>query len=210
MKKPLFIIALIFLVEIILMILVVPTNHIDRVVAKEEGLGSLFLGQATQQVVSKRAQGFYDATMVDTGAYRAIHHHFIPTEAERLASRGMEKLGSNIIFPYAESRVEAFSSLVYLAMLRFSAFLLWAPYLLIMALPALYDGYCQWQVQRVSYGYSSPVVHRIGLLGAGSIVIVLLLIMLAPISVPPIVLPAAGILMAFMTMISLKHLSKRV
>lgn len=210
MKKPLFIIALMFLAEIVLMVLVIPTDHIDKVVAKEQGLGSLFLGQETQKAVSQRAQAFYDATMVDTGAYRAIYHHFIPTEAERLASRGMEKLGSNIIFPYAQSRIEAFSSLVYLAMLRFSAFLMWAPYLLIMALPAIYDGYCQWQVQRVSYGYSSPVVHRIGLLGAGSVLIILLLVMLAPISVPPIVLPAAGIVMAFMTMISLKHLSKRV
>tara|TARA_B100000424_G_scaffold239268_1_gene205886 strand:- start:5421 stop:6023 length:603 start_codon:yes stop_codon:yes gene_type:complete len=199
-----------FLAEIVLMVLVIPTDHIDKVVAKEQGLGTLFLGQETQKAVSQRAQAFYDATMVDTGAYRAIYHHFIPTEAERLASRGMEKLGSNIIFPYAQSRIEAFSSLVYLAMLRFSAFLMWAPYLLIMALPAIYDGYCQWQVQRVSYGYSSPVVHRIGLLGAGSVFIILLLVMLAPISVPPIVLPAAGIVMAFMTMISLKHLSKRV
>ncbi len=210
MQRPLYLILILLIFEVLMILLVIPTNWMEEVIRKEQLMGRAFLGEAAQLQLTSKAESMFKSVMVDTGAYRAIHEFFIPTEEQRIASRGLENLGKDNVFPYAEARVKAFALIIFQVLIRISEILLWLPYLVILAIPAVYDGYNQWHINRSSYNYSSPLMHRYGVRGMGLVLLGSLMISIIPLPIPPIVVPVAGFCMIAFLGITIKYLQKRI
>lgn len=210
MQRPLYLILILLIFEVLMILLVIPTNWMEEVIRKEQLMGRTFLGEEAQLQLTSQAESMFKSVMVDTGFYRAIHEFFIPTEEQRLASRGLENLGRDDVFPYAEARVQAFALIIFQVMIRVSEILLWLPYLVILAIPAVYDGYNQWHINRSSYNYSSPLMHRYGVRGMGLVLLGSLMISIVPLPIPPIVVPVAGFCMIAFLGITIKYLQKRI
>ncbi|WP_304526730.1 DUF4400 domain-containing protein [Halomonas sp. I5-271120] len=210
MQKPLFLILILLVFEIFMIILVVPTDWMEDVIRKEQMMGRAFLGESTQLALTSDAERMFNSLMMDTGVYQAVHQFFIPTEEERLASGAMKDLGRSEVFPYAESRVQALAMIVFQVMIRISEIMLWMPYLLVLAVPAIYDGYCQWHINRSSYQYSSPLMHRYGMRGMGLVLLASLMISIVPLPIPPVVVPVAGFCMIAFLGITIKNIQKRI
>lgn len=210
MQKPLYLIPILLVFEVIMILLVVPTDWMEDVIRKEQLMGRAFLGETAQLELTAKAESMFNKTLIDTGAYQAIHEFFIPTEEQRAASKGMENMGRDHVFPYAESRVQAFAMIVFQVMIRIAEILLWLPYLLILAIPAIFDGYNQWHINRSSYNYSSPLMHRYGMRGMGLVLMASLMVSIIPLPIPPIVVPVAGFCMIAFLGLTIKHVQKRI
>lgn len=210
MQKPLYWIFILLMFEIVVIILVVPNDWVETMIKKETEMTMTFLGSGTGNQLDASAKEYFGRLMIDTGAYRAIHDFFVPTEQERLASKGMENLGQNHIFPYVKSRIQTFGLLVYMVIKRLLSIIIWLPYLAILAIPAIYDGYNQWHINRSSYSYSSPLMHRYGVRGIVAILVLALMFSIIPLPIPPIVVPVAGFCLIAFLGITIKHLQKRI
>lgn len=210
MKNSLLVITLVFLGEILLVLLVLPTSWISELAIQEQEMIRTLLGTGTQTMISGQASHWYRTSLIDSGAYDAINHFFIPSTEERDASRGMQNLGGHAVFPYVTARLEMVKALYFLIMLRLSSITIWLPYLAIMALPAIYDGYNQWQINRSGYGYASPLKHRYAVRGLGALLILSLIGSLLPFPVPPVVIPIAGLLAVAFLGLSIRNLQKRM
>ena len=61
--------------------------------------------------------------------------------------------------------------------------------MLLLFVPAVYDGYMTWQIKRTNFDYASPVMHRYSVRGAAILLFGLLAAFMAPIALNPIIIP---------------------
>ena len=87
-------------------------------------------------------------------------------------------------FEYVENRIKTLSAVVWWFFTRLAVTLSWAPFILILAIPAIYDGVAMWRAKRYGFGYSSPVLTMLSstaLLSEG-----LAMVMIAPVVIHPL------------------------
>lgn len=202
-------ILLLFCIQIMLILVFVPGEWTERVIEREAVKTRQVLGTDTQEWIQTTAQRWYDATMIDSGIYRAMHNHVIPSPDERAASRGMENLG-NTVFAWAEDRLGAMMRVIYQVYSRAAMALLWLPYLLILLVPAIVDGVMRWKIKQTNFDYASPVVSRYGIRGIFVISQVGLIAFVAPLALNPLILPLGMMMIAVMLGLTMANYQKRI
>lgn len=209
MKKPFWLVALLLAVEMFLILVFVPGQWTERVIQKESAMVERTLGTSTVTWINEHALDWYMKTMIDSGVYYSLHKVMIPSQEERARSRGMENLGAQI-FPWVEDRLAALMHVVYQVYARTALLAVWAPYMLILLLPAIWDGAMNWKIKRTNFDYASPVVHRYGARGVLITGQVLLVAFFAPIALNPIVIPFAMMIACVMVGLTVGNLQKRI
>ena len=143
MKKPLWLVAWLLVIEILVILLLVPGDWTDKAIEKESALVEASLGSESRYWIREQAESWYQSVMIDSGFYEGMYYTLIPTEEQRKNSRGMENMGT-WWFVWAKGRMEALANVVYQFMTRTALFMTWAPYMLILLLPAIYDESNPW------------------------------------------------------------------
>jgi hypothetical protein len=209
MKKPLWLVVWVLIIELLVILLLVPGDWTDKTIKEESKLVEANLGSDTRHWISSKADSWYQSTMIDSGFYEGIYYTLIPTEEQRLSSRGMENMGG-FWFHWAKGRIEAFGNVVYQFFTRMALLFSWAPYMAILFIPALHDGMMTWRIKRTNFDYASPVIHRYGVRLMGYLLIGLGIAFFAPIALNPIVIPIVMMACCVLVGIAAGNLQKRV
>lgn len=149
-----------------------------------------WLGGDTVKAVYRAADRIFESTFVETGIYDTSYELFIPSDAERRRSRGMENMGKEI-FEAVDKRLEVMWMAVYQVVVRVLMLFLWVPYFLIVLIPAVVDGYMIREIKKTNYGFSSPAIHRYSIYLMGLVTYGIVLTLFSPVNVNPVVYPAA-------------------
>lgn len=209
MKKPLWLVAWLLVIELLVILLLVPGDWTDRAIEKESRLVEKSLGSETRYWIRDKAEGWYQSAIIDSGFYEGMYYTLIPTKEQKANSRGMQDMGA-WWFKWAEGRMEALANVIYQFFTRTALFLTWAPYMLILLAPAVYDGMMTWRIKRTNFAYASPVIHRYSIRFTGYLLLGLGIAFFAPIALNPIFIPIVMMICCVLIGLTLGNLQKRV
>lgn len=178
--------AIMALLQVIVVLTLVPNSWMARVQEHERTLLASGLGTSAAEWVSRKGYDWYMTAFFNSGAVKETYDLFIP---DRPAERGFERAGKPW-FQYVEGRLSAFWTAVALMTCRLAMALVWLPYLVILAFPAVLDGMMMWRARREGFTFSSPVVHRYSLRASHALTWLSIISMTAPLAVHPLVFPA--------------------
>ena len=196
-------------IEAIVVTILIPGDWTAKVIARESELIRSHLGERGQHWVQDRASRWYTASLIDTGLLQVTHDHLIPTEVQKARSRGLEKMGEGW-FTWVEGRIEATANAYYHVLSRFALMLNWLPFLLILLVPAIFDGLTSWRIKGTNFAYSSPVLHQYSVKLVGLIAATLVGLFIAPIVLAPTIIPAAVMIAFVMMGLMTGNLQKRL
>lgn len=209
MKKPFWLVAWLLVIELAVVFVLVPGDWTNRTIEKESRLIEANLGSEARSWIYGKADQWYQSAMMDSGFYEGIYRTMIPNNDQRANSRGMQGMGS-WWFRWVQSRIEAFADIVYQFMSRFALLVMWAPYMLLLLLPALYDGLMTRQIKRTNFDYASPVVHRYSTRLSGGLLIGLVIAFSAPIAMNPVIIPVVMMVCCVLLGLMVGNLQKRI
>lgn len=209
MKKQFWLVIWLFVIELGVVLLLVPGDWTYKEINKEAGYIERSLGQQSRNWIHDKARNWYQVSMIDSGAYEGIKRHLIPSEEERAKSRGIEKMGGKF-FEWWQGRIDALSTVVYQLYARLALAILWLPYMLVLLIPAIFDGWMTWKIKRTNFAYSSPVIHRYSMRGLFSLGSLLMIAFFVPIALDPVFIPI--VLMAACVLVGIAggNLQKRI
>jgi len=209
MKGPFWLVMWLVAIEAVIVTVLIPGSWTEQVIERESKLLEVRLGSDEHRWVHDKAQRWFNSSLIETGYYEAVLNHIVPTEEEKARSKGMEEMGA-IWFGWAEGRLQAIASVYYHILSRFALLLTWAPYFLILFVPAVYDGIISWRIKRTNFAYSSPLLHQYSTLGIVYVFIGLVALFLAPIVLDPTIIPAAMMITCVMTGLMIGNFQKRM
>lgn len=209
MKKPLWVVAWLLVVEILIILLLFPGDWTKKAIEKESELVESSLGSEQRYWIKEQAESLYQSVLIDSGFYAAMHYMLIPTDEQRRNSHGMEKMGE-LWFKWVKGRIDALAIVVYQFMIRLALLMSWAPYMLILLLPAIYDGMMTWRIKKTNFDYASPVIHRYGVRLIAYLMLGLGIAFFAPIALNPIIIPIVMMICCVLMGITIGNLQKRV
>ncbi|MES1933231.1 putative type IV conjugative transfer system coupling factor [Salinisphaera shabanensis T35B1] len=196
-------VMIVVLVEILMLVLFVPSAWLDSMDAGETRMLSTLFSPASIERVEQRTADWYTTALIDTGASAAMRDYVTPRE------------GAHTVVPeqsfntYMQQRVDAMLMLAYTVIRRVVVTLAWLPFIALIGLPAVIDGYLCWRIKRYGFDYTSPAIHRYAWRMKGIILLGLLLVLLLPIPVPPVILPSGLAVIAISLGMAISHMPKR-
>lgn len=193
MKKPWFLVALVLVIELAVVMILVPGDYTKKAIEKEAVYIENSLGKQTRIWVFQKAGGWYQTSIINSGFKREVYRMLIPTEEAKANSKGLETFG-DWWFDLAEDRAGSLMLLIQQFYMRLALMVIWSPYMLLLLVPALYDGIQTWKIKQTNFDYASPVIHRYSSRLIGYSFAGMLLVFFLPFAIPPSVTPV--ILMA--------------
>ena len=209
MKQPLWLAIWMVAIEAIIVTVLIPGHWTERVIEQESELLEMRLGPEEHRWVHDKARSWFNSSLIDSGYYQAALNHIVPTEEEKARSYGMQEMGGPW-FEWAEGRLQAMANAYYHILARFALLLTWAPYFLILLVPAVYDGITTWRIKRTNFDYASPLLHQYSTMGIAYVFIGLVALFLAPIVLDPALIPAVIMVTCVMAGLMIGNLQKRV
>lgn len=209
MKHRFWMLALLFAIELCVIMLLVPGQWTEQVIENEARLTRQSLGQSSVVWIHDKASAWYTHLVEDTDILGAMHRFLIPSEEQRLASTGMQDMGS-AFFAWWADRIEALGYLIYQVLVRFALLVMWLPYIAALAIPAIFDGWMTWKIKRTNFDYASPVVHRYSMRGVYTATFGLFVVFFLPISIDPIIVPIVLMAITVLLGLSIGNLQKRI
>lgn len=169
------------------------------------------MGTTSSNVIFNEATDWHQDLIIDSGLYETTVRMLIPTKKQQEASRGIERMGtSEGWFTWVQERIDVLSQVIHHTMIRVSLLKMWLPFMLLLLVPAVYDGIMTWKIKRTNFQYASPVLHRYGVRGIGLMAIIFILLFFAPIAVHPIYIPAGLIIMCLLLGVMIGNTQKRI
>lgn len=209
MKRPFLAMVLIFCLELFTIVVFLPGNFASRLVLSETSMIQSHMGDRTLVWVTNQADSWYQDILIDSGAYDAVRDLFIPTETERARSGVMQDVGSPW-FSWLDSRLETVGILLYQVMIRVAILKMWAPFVLILLVPAAYDGYMIWRVKRTGFDYASPLLKHYSLNSIFILSIGLLVAFCLPFPLEPYIIPFVMMLSSLLIGVAISNTAKRI
>ena len=209
MKKPFWTVALLFVIELSIVLLLVPGDWTKKAIDKEADYVQRSLGERSVSWIHNMAANWYRSIILEPQVLETAKEFLVPTEQERAKSRGIENMGVPF-FEWWDGRIAAFGVLTYQILARLALALMWIPYIIILLIPALHDGYMTWRIKRTNFDYASPVVHRYSSRGIAALTAGLVVLFFLPIAIDPIVVPLVMMAVAILMGLSLGNLQKRI
>jgi len=199
---------LLFFVELLLMVLLYPSNLISASTQTERAWVYRDLGPRSHDWIVTEANNRYQALVIDTGWLDSLSSYLTPKNIPNDNNGGFSRY--NLWFEYVDARIKALSELLYFVLFRWCHLLLWLPIWLLLIVPAAHDGYLTWKIKQSAFKAASPTLHRLtfGLLKWG--LLLLPIVFLIPLPFPPMGFPAALMLAAVLIGVSLSNLPKKI
>ncbi len=190
MKLPLWLCAWLLTAECVMILVFIPGRWTDRAIQQESALIKQHFGTQGYLWIETQASKWFRASMIDSGIYAGVRHAFLPDKAQHKRSKGIENF-ARPWFTWIEGRIKALMNVIYQFYVRLALLLAWLPYMLILLIPATLDGWLAWKIKRTNFDYVSPVIHRYSLQCLMFLLMGLGLIFLLPLTINPMIIPAA-------------------
>ena len=209
MKKPWLLVAWLLVIELLAILLLIPGDWTDRAIKRESELVEQSLGVEARDWIQNKASTWFRSSVIDSGFYEGMYQTLIPSEEERQKSKGMQDMGKGW-FVWVKGRMEAFVNVIYQFYTRLALLAAWAPYMLILFVPAVYDGMMTWRIKRTNFDYASPVLHRYSVRGTMYLMAGLFIAFFIPIALDPVVSPMTMMTCCVLVGLTFGNLQKRV
>lgn len=209
MKKPFWLVAWLLAIELLVILLFMPGDLTQKVIVKEAQLLRTSLGSDSVVWVHDNAKQWYRVTMIDSGFYEALRHHVLPTQQEKAKSIGMENAWDPW-FQWLDGRLEAFSKVVYQFLARLALAWIWLPYMLILFLPAIYDGVNTRRIKQTNFDYASPIIHRYSVRTTSVLFLGMAIAFFVPIAIDPILIPLVLMSACVLLGLGVGNMQKRI
>jgi hypothetical protein len=199
-----------FLIEILLLLVLVPNHWLTRVVEKENQFLEEEMGPRTAAWVMERGANWYTSIFVETGVNDEVYRFFVPSAAERRASRGLEDLGATSWFPWINGRADALGTILQQVLQRTALVSSWLIFFVLLCVPFVWDGAMQWKIKQYSFQHSSTAAHSMAAGAIGLILMAMLIGLFAPAPFPPVAIPIFMILVMVALNIVARHTAKEI
>lgn len=209
MNKPFWMVALLLVIELGVVLLLVPGEWTKRAIDKEAGYVQRSLGDRSLDWIHETAARWYTSAILETRVLEVAHDFLVPSAAQRTRSRGIEDMGKGM-FQWWEGRIDAFGKLAYQILARMALALMWLPYICILLVPAVYDGWMTRHIKRTNFDYASPVIHRYSTRGIAAAFCGLIVLFFLPVAIDPIIIPLVMMAIATLVGLSTGNLQKRI
>lgn len=196
--------------ELIIIMFLLPVRTFEWLVDTERRVAQSSAGQEVTAWAEQVGAGWYDVAFEHTGIREQVRLHLIPTEEQRLRSKGMENLGGKWLWTYADTRIGIFFGMLEQVMVRTAMVLAWTPFAVAVTIPAVWDGLMQWRIRQYTFDFASPVVHGAGMRVVKYVFPALFLVLILPLPMPILVIPAIAVAMALGLAWIAKHTQKRI
>ena len=200
---------LVIFVEAAVVLFLVSSDYARESTLKEGAWISASLGDETNVEIQRRADAMYENTVLQWDLDGWFRRLFIPSESERLHSRGLENLGETA-FSVAVSRWEAFLDMTYWAMRRIALFSIWLPIWLPAFVISAMGGWLERAVKRTDFGYTSPFVFSYSWRTLVCAFLALVISFLCPTPLPPSLVPALLGVIAILLGLCFGNIQKRI
>src|SRR5205085_2672518 len=105
-----------FLIELVVLTFLIPVGWMQDTLKFETRRIEHSLGEAAPHWIADKANGWFQASFIDSGFYRGLHRVLIPSESEKqrtqIQTPALERIGS-FLFDWLEARLEALMRILY-------------------------------------------------------------------------------------------------
>ena len=196
-------IMVLVLVELVFIVIFMPSNWVYTVNSKEVGMLDSLFNVTSMSRVNERTNRWYRNGIIDTGVDGAMWAFVEPAEGAR------EVVEHQAWNTYMEDRVRTIENFIYTVVRRLVVTASWLPFIALVGVPALIDGYLTWRIKRYGFAYTSPTIHRYAWRLKGVIVLGVLFLIVIPIPIAPQIIPSALALGAAGLALSISNMPKR-
>jgi len=176
------------ILEGIVVILLVPPTLIVNAAYKEEAVLADTLGPEVAEDISTKARDTFNAWFVETGVMAESFTLFVPTEANKRASTGIETLAEGL-FEVVRRRLESAWNLVFVGIQRVYAFLTWMPLLIPFVIACAFDGATVRRIKLLTFGISSAPIYGASIHALIILAFFPLFYAAWPFAAPPLIVP---------------------
>lgn len=202
---------IVFFMQLLAVAIFTPMGWAVDAIEKEKAMIAQVMGSSGGRFISAEADDWHKTFIIDSGLYAGTVKMLIPTKKQKERSKGIERMGTaEGWFGWVQERIDTVSKVIHHTMMRVSMLKMWLPYILIILIPAAYDGLMTWKIKRTNFAYVSPVLHRYGARGVVLIAIIFLLLFFAPIAVHPIYIPVGLIAVCLLIGLMIGNTQKRI
>ncbi|RCW98321.1 uncharacterized protein DUF4400 [Marinomonas foliarum] len=113
-------------------------------------------------------------------------------------------------FDWIKGRINTLSEVVYQFLARIALLVVWSPYMLILLVPAVYDGLMTWRIKRTNFDYASPIIHSYGIRSIGYLFLAFCVVSFSPFAVSPLVIPVVMMIACILIGFAIGNFQKRV
>lgn len=166
---------------------------VTRVIEKERSFNHAFYSEDAANAAEQRANRWFNGCFVDTGVVEHTYNLFARTPDPKMQSPFDD--GAKPLVLWFEGVLRTFWTILWHATLRLSHLCLWAPYALFMIVPWVIDGLVSRKIKQHTYDFTSPLQHRYSIMAVYFIALAAILMLTAPMPLPPVAIPIA--LLAF-------------
>lgn len=208
-RSRLMLFVVLLLIQLFVVGLLVPEDFLLRQVELERSQTAQWFGDEMAQHLVVSTNDRFERWFVDSGVIPAVHRHLVPTPEERAQEKGMDGIAETV-FPYVESRLEILWTILYQSLQRAQLMAMWAPYMLPVLLPAFWHGFAMRRVKQLSYGYAAPNRFHLAALSLAFLCTLIPAYLMAPLAIPPSVIPLWGGAFAAAIVVLVSNLQKQL
>jgi hypothetical protein len=202
--------VIVIFAELLLIMLLVPNSWLTRIVETETRMVNTYMGESAGAWIDRTASSWYQGLVTANRLEDHARSMFLPTHAEKVASRGLEQLGDSLWFPWVEGRIRAFFTLVGHVLYRAATIATWAPFLPVFLIPALIDGWVKWRIRQHGFSYPSPLMHRVSTATVAYAILITIILLFAPLPLPSWLLPGLVVVSFVSLVVMVANAQKRL
>ena len=198
-----------FFLEFILFAAFIPTNWARQVSETETRWLVEQQGEASAQAIIGQAEGWYRTLFVDTDIAPWTYHILAPGKEVKVEA-GWEGLAENQLWDWTRGRLNVLWGSFGQALQRIALLLSWLPFLAILLVAAIGDGWIRRRIRRHSSAYASPLLHHSSVIGDLVLWVLITLLLLAPVPIPAVAVPIAFAASAVLVNLAVTNTQKRL
>jgi hypothetical protein len=196
------------LVFVVVYAIVVQEAWLQATISRERQTNIAVLGEDRAIGAERNATGIYNALFVRTGMVKKSFDLFVPSDAQRAASQGLETLGEKV-FLFVDTRLRAMWTMIYQVIVRLCVAATWWPFVVLALIPCMVDALVSRQIKASSFALTSPHFQGIAVRAVPVLAILLALAMISPLLLHPIWTPVVVSIVAGLAWVAISQFVKR-
>lgn len=201
--------VLLFFLEFILFASFVPTDWANTVTQTEQRWLAAAHGPESAQAILDRGRRWYDTLFTETGI-APWTYRLVATGPGVDSGRGFEPIDDSPIWVWLRGRLNVIWGAFAQALQRLALVLAWWPFMAILLVATLGDGWLRRRIRQHGFVYASPLTHHGAIWGMATLWIGVGLLLFAPIPIPTLAMPILGIITAVCVDLALTNAQKRL
>lgn len=212
LKRPLFVVAVVILSQIVFLLSLVSPQSIKVSISKElTYMESIFGRDSTKRIYAQSKQKTHDI-LYESGAIDFMRKAFLPKKyllTGHVDDDFHRNLNTNF-WQVIDGMIKNIGLNVEFTLLRYYALTKWIALVLIMISAAVLTGWFQRQIKRFGFDYSSPLRHGLARKGIYLAPTALYLLFVIPFAIPPMLFPVFFAIFAMSISFFIANTIKRV